>query len=395
MKSILFLGGSHGQLPAIRYAKKQGYRIILIDYLPNNPGKKYADIYYSDSTTDIERVFFIAQKENIDAVIAYASDPAAYTAAYISEKLNLVGSPAKSVLELSDKYLFRQLQKRLGLNVPLFFLLDSFDFFVEIIKRHIGKKFILKPVDSSGSKDVMIIDSPDDLQGAFFESLKFSRSNKLILEEYIPKKGPQIHGEAFVENGKLKTLTLGDQFFDRKTGIIPYSTIVPSLFYPDIENIVWNDIQKIIKETGFITGGLNIELIISEDDKIFILEIGPRSGGNFMPNLIAQYTGFDITKASIDVLFNLPVDYSTTHREGHFAQIILHSYAHGRLNKIHIPAEFSVLEKFIYYNSGDKISEYRNSRDVIGVLIGKLTRAFNNYLEYQSWLHNQKFVELV
>ncbi len=103
LKKILLLCGSTQQIPAIEYAKKQGYDTILCDYLPDNPGQHYADRFHCVSTTDKEAILQVAQKENVDGVVAYASDTAAPTAAYVAEKMGLPTSPYKSVELLTNK----------------------------------------------------------------------------------------------------------------------------------------------------------------------------------------------------------------------------------------------------------------------------------------------------
>lgn len=83
MKKLLMLGGSLYQTYAIKEAKHLGYYVISCDYLPSNPGHKYADEYYNVSTTDKEAVLKLAKDLQVDGVVAYASDPAAPTAAYV------------------------------------------------------------------------------------------------------------------------------------------------------------------------------------------------------------------------------------------------------------------------------------------------------------------------
>ena len=98
MKKILLLGGSAQQVVAITTAKRLGLHTVLCDYLPDNPGQGYADVFYPVSTTDKEAILQIARKEMVQGVLAYASDPAAPTAAYVAEQMGLSGSPYKSVL---------------------------------------------------------------------------------------------------------------------------------------------------------------------------------------------------------------------------------------------------------------------------------------------------------
>ena len=89
VKKILMLGGAMQQIPAIKEAKEKGLYVITCDYLPDNPGHQYADEYYNVSTTDKDAVLELAKACNIDGIVAYASDPAAPTAAYVAEKLGL------------------------------------------------------------------------------------------------------------------------------------------------------------------------------------------------------------------------------------------------------------------------------------------------------------------
>lgn len=71
--------------PEYKKAKELGFYTVTCDYLPENPGHKFADEYYNVSTTDKEAVLSLA-KNLIDGIVAYASDPAAPTAAYVAEK---------------------------------------------------------------------------------------------------------------------------------------------------------------------------------------------------------------------------------------------------------------------------------------------------------------------
>jgi len=387
----MVLGGAFSQCPAIQYGIDSGYHVITVDYLPNNPGHKISDEYYNISTTDIEGVLYLAEKLNIDGISAYASDPAAPTAAFVSEKLNLVGSSYKSVEILSYKQLFRAFLQEHGFLSPWYICSDSLE---EVIKKYNGSKAIIKPVDSSGSKGIFVINNSDELTEYFSVAKSFSRSGRVILEELIERKGPQIHGEGFVQNGELIFALLGDQVFSPVNNLVPYSTIVPSKFHEDIMEEAIKSVESIIKEIGFDTGGINIEIIRDKSDNIYVLEIGARNGGNFMPQLMKYATGFDLVKANVDSLFEYNIN---GHKEispwKYFAQVILHSKADGIMERINIPSDFkhNILEQVLYYKPGDKVNKYKNSKDVIGVLIieienNKQLERLHHYLYMNDWI---------
>ena len=117
-RKILLLGGSAQQIVAIETAKRLGYYTVLCDYLPDNPGQHHVDKFYLVSTIDKEAVLQVAKDEAVDGVLAYASDPAAPTAAYVAEQLGLPGNPYESVEILCNKDRFRAFLAENGFCTP-------------------------------------------------------------------------------------------------------------------------------------------------------------------------------------------------------------------------------------------------------------------------------------
>jgi biotin carboxylase len=390
-KIILFLGGAYSQIPAIEYAKKRGLKVITVDYLPGNPGHKFSDEYYNISTIDKAKILDLAVKLKISAISAYASDPSALTAAFVSDKMELVGGGYEPVSVLSDKALFRRFLSDNNLPFPWFTCGTKID---DLLNHYPGGKAILKPVDSSGSKGVALIECQADIIKAFENAKKFSHSNKVILEQFIEKKGPQLHGEGFVVNGKIVFLLLGDQIFSTLNPFSPYSTTLPGKFHEDILPSVYTLIENIIQKVGFQTGGINIEVLRDKNDQLFVIEIGARSGGNFMPQLMFHASGFNLVGANIDALFGEKIEFNTrSNTNSFYSQLILHSKRNGIFQGISVPAEFedSILEKVIYYQKGDPVRTYFSSQDVVGVVILELKNkvALQNY---QTELTNNNWV---
>ena len=118
-----------------------------------NPGHKFSDKYYNTSTRDKEKILEIAKENNADGIIAYASDPAAPTAAFVSEKLNLPGNSYDSVNTLARKDLFRNFLKENNFNHPDFEIFEDAKDAYQFSKSTDLPVFV-KPVDSSGSKGV-------------------------------------------------------------------------------------------------------------------------------------------------------------------------------------------------------------------------------------------------
>ena len=85
--------------------------MITCDNVPTNPGHKFADKSLDISTTDMKAVLQASIDHKIDGIVAYASDPAAPTAAFVGNEMGLPSNPYNAVLTLTDKSLFRTFLK--------------------------------------------------------------------------------------------------------------------------------------------------------------------------------------------------------------------------------------------------------------------------------------------
>ena len=227
-KKILFLGAAPTQMPPLRYAREQGHHVITCDYLPENPGHALAHESYNISTTDKDAVLDLALRLKIDAVVAYASDPAAPTAAYVAEKMGLPGNPYQSVLTLARKDLFRVFLKGHDFNVP-----RSQSFYDREKARawltEIGVPAYIKPVDSSGSKGVTRLADPAKFDEAFDHALTYSREKMIVVEAQIVRARYQVAGDGVVVDCQLVFRCWADEHFDKLcNGLVPIGQTFPT-----------------------------------------------------------------------------------------------------------------------------------------------------------------------
>lgn len=383
MKKLLMLGGAFSQIPAIKKAKELGYYVITCDYLPKNPGHEFSDEYVNISTTDKEIVLEYAKKADVDGIIAYASDPSAATAAYVSEKMSLMGAGYNATCLLAEKDKFRVFQKEIGCLFPKFFVVDT----LSKLTKNIGKvplPCIVKPVDASGSKGIQKIYSQSEIIEAYKYAVGYSRAKRVIFEEIINTPYCQLHGEGFVYDKKLVFMELGDQRFRDN---VPIGTSYPSKLYESKRAIIWTNVEKIIQESGFQCGGLNIEARISESGEVYVIEIGPRTGGNYMPQLTEYSYGFDeVTAVLQTAMGDAGENLQLNKKIQNCFQYIIGSPRNGKYKKIWIHDAYKdkVMAIYLHKKRGDEVHEYKNSSGVVGVAIFK----FNTYIEMESFIEN-------
>lgn len=370
------LGGSHFQVPAIKHARQAGYHVITADYLPDNPGHKYADEYYNVSTIDENKVLELAKKLKIDGIVSYASDPGAPAAAYVAEKLSLPGNPYESVKILQRKDLFRGFLKDNGFLVPKTAsfrnLNDAKDFANERLKH---KAIVVKPADSSGSKGVTKLLTIDDFDNSFKNAMNYSIAKIVIIEDFIEKAIYEMDGDGFVWQGKLAFRCFGNQHNDLECNpYVPMGISFPYIQERSLQQKAHDIVESILTKLNMRVGGLNIEYLTDSDGNIYILEIGPRSGGNLIPEVIKLSTGVDLIAYSIDGAMGKDCsDLKMVETEGYYSSYILHAKKNGKVKSINIDAEIKhkIIQQNIITKTGDDVKKFDGSNNTLGTFILK------------------------
>lgn len=376
MKKILMLGGSMQQIPAIVAAKEKGLYTITCDYLPENPGHKYSDEFHNVSTTDKEAVLELARELKIDGIVAYASDPAAPTAAYVSEKMGLPGNPYKSVEILTQKDLFRDFLQQNGFNTPK---ACGYTTYEQALADIDGFKFpvMVKPVDSSGSKGVVKITDKSELKAAVEEALSYSRAKRIVVEEFIQKKGYQISGDGFSVDGKLVFTSYGNELYSGKgtREYVALGEFWPSLLSSDLKKKVDDELQKLITALGMRTCAYNIEVILDKNDDVYVLELGPRNGGSYIPQLIKYATGVDLIDYTLRGAVGedcSDLDFAET--KGCYSNYMIYSTVSGEYDGLWFDEDFkknNLLDVYCTYSDGDQVHAYQNTTHSLGTIIFK------------------------
>ncbi len=379
-KRILFLGGSNTQVAPIKYAKDQGHYVITCDYLPDNPGHKFADEYHNISTTDKEAVLELAKKLKIDGIVAYASDPSAPTQAYVGNKLGLPSNPYESVLILSRKDLFREFLKKNRFFTPKSGIFHNYKEAKEWLNV-INMPVIVKPIDSSGSKGVTKIETIDTLQSAFEYALQFSREKRVIIEEFFTKRSYQIGGDGFLVDGKLKFTSWTNTHFDKSCNpLVPTGGSVPSVFTRSSLKYVYSELQRLLTLLKMKTGAINYEFQFDQKDNMFIVEVGPRNGGNLIPELIHYATEVDMVKYTVDAALGLDISHlKAKEPEGFYAYYVLHALQNGTMKDIWFNNEIrkNIIEESTYVQKGDRVKQFNGSDNTLGILIMKFSSQEN------------------
>ena len=384
MKKILLLGGSAQQIVAIKTAKRHGFYTVLCDFLPDNPGQYEADKFYLISTTDKEAILEVATKENVDGILAYASDPAAPTAAYVAEKLGLPTNPYNSVETLCNKDKFRVFLKENGFNAPVSKGYSDNDVDTSLFSLPV----IVKPVDSSGSKGATVLRDWSNLQKACDFAFSYSRSHRIIVEEYIEKKHKYlIGGDIFVYDGKVILWGLLNCHRDINVNpLVPVGKSYPLLLDEQDKAEVQKTLQNMINRLGICFGSVNVEIVVDKFGKVWPIDVGPRAGGNMIPDLLGLIFGVDVVEMAVLTAMGETIENKVHKGIPYYATHNLHTNKNGVYKTIKFSKELEkrIIKKYLYKNTGDKIEYFDNAAKALGIIFMK----FDNKLEMDNILND-------
>lgn len=373
----MLLGGSRHQVPAIEAAKRLGYRTVLCDYLPDNPGQYVADTFYRESTVDRELMLQIAQQERIDGVISFGSDVAAPTAAFISEQMGLATNPLASIEILSEKRLFRPYLAEHGFNCPQTVFLPKEASVAEFLAATEGLTYpvVLKPTDSSGSRGVTVLESvdPDLLSCALAYASEFSRNGTLVAEEYISYGFPYlIGGDIFVAEGRVRFWGLMSCLRDEElAALVPVGKAFPTGLDAAQEAVVRAEIQRLVDSLDLQFGEMNVEVIVDRVGQPFIVELGGRAGGNMIPLQLQDVSGIDLVDASVRYAMgehDLMVDFDGN--DTLIATSVLHASETGVFRGVTYAPELQkhIYREMVYVEPGDRVERFTYGSKALGLV---------------------------
>lgn len=302
-KTILFVGGGRESLPAIRRFAELGGRPVALDLDPNCPAARAGFPLISESTRNSSAAVrgalqFHKTTRRIDGVMSVGAE-VAITVATIADALGLPGLPLSAAIRGSNKWLTKSLLADAGVRVPFGALARNLKHCLDIAAQHEGP-WVIKPVDSRGSRGVFYVNDEIELAQFFPASLAESQSGAVVIESYI--SGPQYSSETLVVEGKPFTLGISERnyelFEQTRPSFVENGGQLSREIFEAFNFRVTHDVTKIIEALGLESGSIKGDLVAGPDGEIFWLELAVRpSGGYFCTHEIPQNTGVDFVAA--------------------------------------------------------------------------------------------------
>ena len=297
MKTVLFLGAGRHQRAAIRRAKELGLRVAAIDGNPDAIAFPDADIAEAVNFVEIPKAIEFAQRVKPDGVLTITSDRAVVAVASVAEALGLPGIGVDVALGLTNKVVMRRRLEEAGIPQPRFGSAHTLEE-ARAACEHVRFPLVIKPADSGGQRGVFRLDSIDQLDEYFPQSLELSRTGEVIVEEFV--EGTEMNSMAIVRDGVVTHLTLSDRHRPPGHGFaVGWIHAYPAALDEEGTARAEAMIDRTAEALGLRTGIIFPQLIAHPDGRILMIEVAARIPGGQMADLVFHAVGVDLVEVAL------------------------------------------------------------------------------------------------
>ncbi len=268
MATLLFLGASVSQLPAIRHARLAGHRIVAVDGDPDAVAFSLAHVSQAVDFTDVERVIELARPLGVEGALSICTDRGVVPAAAVADALGLPGIGVPVARRMTDKSEMRACLAEAGIRQPAHRVVTNHRD-LKAALAEVGLPAVIKPVDSGGQRGLFMVGSEADAVGHLEEALSLSR-----------------RGAA----DRLRPSGLGFG--------VGWIHSFPSGLPPPVLDEARELAFAAVRRLGLRDGIAFPQLIVS-DDGMFVVEVAARVAAGQMADLVRLGTGIDLFEIAI------------------------------------------------------------------------------------------------
>lgn len=300
-KRLLILGGNALTIDIVEKAKMLGVYTIVTDWydVHKSPAKIVADEYWNEEVFKPERLAQLVKERNIDGVLTNYTDSYLPQYAKLCKLANLPCLASEvQIAAISNKDQSKQLCIDHGLSVSKRYFLSSSNFIDNL--SEVKYPVLTKPVDNSGQKGIFVCLNKDDLKKYYAESLNFSESKSVIIEEYI--QGDYTVMFYTIQNGHVTLASMSDKSvfgnFENNLPKLPMGYFLPSKYVDLAQEMMVPKVQAFIDTLRLKNGVIGIEAVVKDND-FFVFEMQFRLGGMRHHNFVLKENGMDLLEMLI------------------------------------------------------------------------------------------------
>lgn len=371
MKKLLVIGAGFLQDFVIQKAVSMGYETLTVDADPNAGGFKHAHKHATINIVDEKACLEYAKAEQIDGVVTAATDFGVLSAAYVAQGMGLPGLKYEVAQLIKNKYRVRKCLYEAHVDDTEQAYEVNGDTDIESLAQKLTYPVMVKPCDGSGSRGASRVDKAADLDDACIYAMSGSITHRAEIETFII--GQEYGAESLVVDGQIHVLGIMKKWMTKPPYYAELGHAIPCGLPVEIEEKAKECVKNAIAALGINFGCVNMDMLITSEGKVYIIDIGARMGGNMIgPCIIPYGTGIDYVGAMIQNAVGDPVNMNVK-EHGAVATKLL-AFDEGIVKQMPdmemIEIRYDV-EIYHHMTEGMKVNEYHTNLDGCGYVVAK------------------------
>ena len=371
MKKLLIIGAGFLQDFVIQKAVSMGYETLTVDADPSAVGFSHAHKHAVVNIVDEKACLEYARQENIDGVVTAATDFGVLSAAYVAQEMGLPGLKYEVARLIKNKYRVRKcLFKHHVDDTEQAYEVGASADIAELAKR-LTYPVMVKPCDGSGSRGASRVDHPDQFRDACNYAMNGSITHRAEIETFIT--GQEYGAESIVIDGRIHVLGIMKKWMTDPPYYAELGHAIPTGLPKEIEDKARETVHNAISALGINFGSVNMDMLITAEGKIYIIDVGARMGGNMIgPCIIPYGTGIDYVGVMIQNAIGDSVNLDKQKPSAVATKLL--AFTNGVVNKLpdmkKIETKYDV-EVYHHMSAGMHVNDYHTNLDGCGYVVAK------------------------
>lgn len=368
-KKLMILGAGIYQVPLILKAKEMGLETLVVSIRGHYPGIPLADRFFELDTRDADEILKLAREEKIDGICTSGTDVAVRTIGYVCSQMGFPGISYEAAKCVTDKALMKDVFTNGGVSTADFERVTTLNEAYAAADK-IGYPVVVKAVDSSGSRGIHKVETRGQMENAYKDAVQVTKRDYVLVEAFIDAE--EIGVDAFVGKDGLEIFLPHQKFVYKAGGVtVPVGHRFP--YEADKKQVaeIERQIALAAKSAGLKNCPLNADVFVKEN-KVWIIEIGGRTGATCIPELISLYKGYDWYEKIILSALGEKVDFLSEKKNPCMAKLIF-SPVSGKIREIHQEKVQELEREGVHVQLdltvGDSVDALANGTDRIGHVI--------------------------
>ena len=291
---------------ALNTIRKEGWRSVMINYNPETVSTDYdmCDRLYFDELT-FERVMDILELENPHGVIVSTGGqiPNNLALRLDAQKINILGTSAKSIDNAEDREKFSAMLDRIGVDQPRWRELTSMDDIQEFVEE-VGFPVLVRPsyVLSGGAMNVC--SNQEELERFLKLAANVSKKHPVVVSQFI-EHAKEVEMDAVAQNGEIVAYAISEhiEFAGVHSGDATIQFPPQKLYVETVRRI--KRISREIAKALNISGPFNIQYLAKDND-IKVIECNLRASRSFP--FVSKVLKINFIELATKVMLGLPVE---------------------------------------------------------------------------------------